>query len=101
MGARKNQQGVAALEALLIVVILAIIGLIGFKVMGARHSVDQISNQTDSSQQTTPQALRPSSDLPSLNTASDLNKAQQSLNAENPDDNSGDLSQIDSQLASF
>ena len=71
------QNGFAHLGALLLVVIVVLISLIGYKVWNDR-------NATVSS--TTPASM--AQQIPAINNTSDLNKAQSTLNNENVD---GDL----------
>ena len=97
MKIRKNQLGVAAVEGLLILVILVLIGLVGYKVTQTRNSVDQSNNVIDS--QTTGQTVQDS--VPAINNAADLNKASQALDKVNPDDSGADSSSLDQNTASL
>jgi hypothetical protein len=56
----KNQQGFAVLESLLILVIIAIIGGIGWYAIHTKHQTDKILSQADKISQSTP-SLAPSS----------------------------------------
>lgn len=95
MKVRKNQSGFSGVEVVLLLVIVAIIALVGYKVYTTSNSTNNLNDQSASEQ-----VAQPSSTSP-INSTSDLNKAEQELDQVNPDDNSADSAQLDSQLSSF
>lgn len=94
----KTQAGFAAVEAFLVLVVLAILGFAGYKVFNAKSTVDQTDENVSSSQSSSTSV---SKDIPVVNSTDDLNKVQQSLDKENPDDTAGDSAQLDGELAAF
>jgi cytoskeletal protein RodZ len=93
----RNQSGVASLELGLLLVLVAIIGFTGYKVYQSRQNVNSVTEttlQTSSSQKS---LSSDTSQVPPVNSTSDLDKAQSALDKENPDDNSTDVSQLNSQ----
>ena len=58
MGIRKNQFGFGAVEVVLIVVILGIIGGAGYYVMKANKSIDKTNDSTAASSAPTPTAKK-------------------------------------------
>lgn len=93
---RKNQSGIVVLELLLILLGLALIGFVGYRVYDARKAADKQFDQSTS--QSVPVE---DSNTPEIKNATDLNEAEQSLNQINPDDSDSDASQLDSQIDSF
>lgn len=97
---RRNQFGVSAVEGLLFLVIVAIIGFTGYTVYQSRQNVNSVTDsalETSNSQKSNDDT----SATPTVNSASDLDKAQVALDKENPDDNSADVNQLTSQTADF
>ncbi|HSX27154.1 MAG TPA: hypothetical protein VLG25_00025 [Patescibacteria group bacterium] len=96
---QKNSLGFAAVEGILIAVILAAIGLVGWKVYSTKNSTDEINSNTAAVLQ---QPASSTADVPSINKTSDLDKAEQALNQydSTPQDNS-DSGQLDQQLSTF
>jgi len=100
MAKPKNNSGFAVLEGLLILAIVLIIGFVGYTVYHDRNNLNKLNEQSAAQQVAVPKASN-STALPStINNSSDLDKASSALNADNPDDNSSDISQLNSQ-ASF
>ncbi|MBI4033404.1 hypothetical protein HY379_00200 [Candidatus Saccharibacteria bacterium] len=99
MTKRRDSLGFTAVEAILIVVIAALIGLVGYKVYDTKNSTDKIASDTEAVVQQTPA----SNSVPgTINSAGDLDQAQKALDeldAASSDDE--DLSQLDSQLSAF
>lgn len=98
MKTRNNTLGFTAVEGILIVVILALIGLVSYKVYSTRNSTDKIANDTTAGSQ----VATNQSSLPTVSSTSDLDKAQTALvqNDTSSKDNS-DLTQLDNQLSGF
>lgn len=92
---RKNQEGFSGVEWLLVMVIVALIALVGYKVYTTSNSTNNLNDESASQQIAQPGSTT------SIDSASDLNKAEQELDQVNPDDNTADSSQLDSQLATF
>ncbi|MGA3150316.1 MAG: hypothetical protein ABSD10_01690 [Candidatus Saccharimonadales bacterium] len=98
----KNTYGFAALEALLILVLAAIIAFTGYKIYKDRNNTNKLNEQSAAQQVAVPKSTSSStSGVPSsIGSTSDLNQASQTLNSDNPDDNAADVTQLNSQ-ASF
>ncbi len=92
----RNESGFSPVETLLLVIIIAIIGVAGYKVYSTKSSADKLNQQSSSEQ-----VANPGDTTPPINSASDLNKAEQALDQVDPDENSADSAQIDSQLSAF
>ena len=95
----KNSYGFAVVEAVLIVVILAIVAIAGYKVYTTKQSTDKVNSDTAAvSQQTNPV----SATIPAVNKTSDLDRASQALDQydSSTQDNS-DSSLLDQQLSVF
>lgn len=99
MAKLKDNPGFAAMEGLLILVILAIVGFAGYKVEQARNNTNKLNQESASQQVAVPSS---GAGVPSVvNSTSDLDKAASALDKDNSDDNSADVSQIDSQSSAF
>lgn len=89
---RKNEDGFSAVEWLLLLVILAIVALAGYKVYTSSNTTNNLNDQSASQQVAQPATF---------NSTSDLTKAEEQLDQVNPDDNNADSAQLDSQLSGF
>ena len=99
MKTRKGSLGFTAVEGILIVVILALIGFVGYKVYSTRSSTDKITSETTTGSQ---QSAGPSLVPGVINSVSDLDKAQQALdNSDTSSQDNSDTAQLDSQLSNF
>ncbi len=96
---RNTQHGFSAVEGLLVLVIVGIVGFAGYKVFNAKNSLDQ-SNDSVSSQQSGSNVYKVP-EAPTIDSASDLTKAEATLNQVNPDDNNADSIQLNDQLNGF
>ena len=97
-----NNSGFAAIEGLLILVIVVIIGFVGYKVEKTRSDTNKLNEQSAAQQVAVPKSNTSSTGVPpSIKSTSDLTKALNVLNTDNPDDNSADLTQVDSQASAF
>src|SRR5438105_13297046 len=97
MRLRKNQFGLAALEVVLLLLIAAIIGFTGYKVFKAKQVVDNVSQSAVQTSDSQKPLASPTAAVPAVNSTTDLDKSQQALDKENPDDNAADVNQLDSQ----
>jgi Tfp pilus assembly protein PilV len=97
---KNQQQGFAVIEGLLILVVVAVIGFGGYKVISANKAVDN-AHSSISTTQPQPVSANKAKTIPAVNKAADLNKVDQALNDLNPTDNSGDTAQLDRQLDAF
>ena len=96
---RSNNFGFAVIELVLVLVAVALIGVVGYKVYNTQKSVDKSTNNTEAVLEQTPTA---SSGVSTINTAADLDEVQSSLDElDAGDDDNNDLSQLDSELATF
>jgi Tfp pilus assembly protein PilV len=96
-----SQAGFSAVEAVLLLVILGIIGFAGYEVMNAKNSVSDADSSISTTQPSAATQQTRSDQIPAVNSAADLNKAEQSLDQMNLDDNSGDTAQLSTQTANF
>lgn len=97
-----KQQGFALLELVAVVVIIGLVALVGVKVYGA-HKDKALSNETTAT--TTASQTQVSSDqatVPQIKSATDLDKASQMLDQNDPDSsNASDSAQLDKDISSF
>ncbi|MBI2007937.1 prepilin-type N-terminal cleavage/methylation domain-containing protein, partial [Candidatus Saccharibacteria bacterium] len=94
MSVRQNKLGFTALELILVLVIVGLIGLVGYKIYNTQKENDRVTNNTEAVLEQTPTT---SSSVPAINSASDLEKAEKALagfDSTSADDE--DLSQLDS-----
>lgn len=99
MRTRKSQFGFTVVEFVIIVAVLAGIGLVGWLVYHKHHAT--VSSSTSNSATQSPVASNVSS-APTIKSASDLSKALDTLNQNDPTTaNSTDSSQLSSQLSTF
>ena len=100
MSDSRNKLGFAALELVLVLVIVGLIGLVGYKIYNTQKENDRITNNTEAVLEQTPTA---SSSVPAaINSAGDLEQAEKALagfDSSSADDE--DLNQLDSQLSAF
>lgn len=86
----KKQQGFAALEVLLVLVVVAVLGFTAWTYYN--HHQTAIAPESPTAQ------VQPS---PQINSLADLTTAENVLNQIDIDANSSDSSQLDSQLSNF
>lgn len=99
---QSKQAGAAALEIVLMAVIVLIVGLVGYFVIDAQKSADRQFNQSASSQPA--QQPSKSTDLPAaskIKSQDAIKAAEQELDSVNPDDSNADLGELDGQMAGF
>lgn len=98
MKARSNQIGFSVVELLLIVVVVAGLGFVGYFVYNRQQS-----ETLDSASSTKQQAAEVDSlEAPAVNSVSDLDEANQTLDQSDPEtSSSSDSNQLDSQLSGF
>jgi len=93
MKTRLNQYGFSVVEAVIAVIVLAVVGFGGYVVYQSRQA-DNTKSST--SQQTATE------DSPTVDSAADLDKVDATLDQTDPDgSNTNDLEQLDSQLDEF
>jgi prepilin-type N-terminal cleavage/methylation domain-containing protein len=101
MKVRTHQRGFSAVELVLAVAVLAVLGLVGYTVHNRQHKTTTAAITPTSSQKAaTPISSQAStiSPAPTVNSTSDLDKASQTLDQNDPAaTNSSDSSQLDSQ----
>jgi hypothetical protein len=93
---KNHDNGFAIVEGILILVIVGLIGLVGYKVYNTRSYVNK---QSQAPVTATPVSSNKLPTAPAVNSTKDLNSAEQSLSRLNTDDSSSDLSQLDSQVS--
>lgn len=96
MRIRNNQSGMAIVEAVLILVIVGLIGVVGYKVYSTKQNADESAVNSSAAQ-----AVTPAANVSKINSTADLDKAEQTLDATNPDDSTADLDSMNSQLNAF
>ena len=95
---RIKQRGFSGVEVVIIVVVLIVVGLLGYVFYNQLQQNKQSDTQTTSQQSSTGDE----SSVPAITTASDLDKATETLDAINLDtDNSNDIKQLDSTTSQF
>lgn len=85
----KKNLGFSAVEIVLVIVVVALLGFIGYRVWSA--------NNVDTAQQAAPTASQTAGEAPQINNASDLNKASETLDNTNVNGNSS--GQLESELS--
>lgn len=96
----RRQYGFTALEALLILIIVGLVALIGYKVYNTKQVADKSANSAVSVIENTPVA---ESNIPStINTADDLTKAEKVLDDyDSSQTDNSDLTKLESELSAF
>lgn len=89
-----NQAGFTLIEAVLLIAVLAIVGVIGLRV----YNNNQTAPETAATEKTSAKAPE-DKPAPQIKTTADLTKAENTLDAVNPDADDG--AQLDTQLAAF
>ncbi len=97
----RNNFGFSAVEALMIVAILGVIGLIGYNIaMNTIYKDELVTNiGTIVKQQS-----KTATDVPqaqNINSVSDLQKAEEALDSIKLDETDADITQLDSHLSNF
>lgn len=96
----RNNLGFTAVELVLVLVVVGLIGLVSYKIYNTQKENDRITNSTEAVLEQTPTA---SSSVPAtINSASDLEQAEKVLadyDSSSSDDQ--DLSQLESELSAF
>jgi Tfp pilus assembly major pilin PilA len=96
-----KQKGFAFIELLLIVAVVAVIGLVGYKIYNDRSKTVTSESPTSSTSNKEP-ASATVSPAPAVQTSADLDKASQTLDQNDPATaNSADSAQLDKDSADF
>lgn len=97
---RLNKSGFTIVETILALVIVALIGLVGYKIYNTQKENDKITNNTEAVLEQTPTQ---SNDVPQvINSANDLEQAEETLDSYNASsDDNKDLSDLEAQLLAF
>jgi prepilin-type N-terminal cleavage/methylation domain-containing protein len=96
MKTQRNQRGFSAVELVIVIAVLAIVGLVGYRVISGRST----STSTTKSAATSENATASVSSAPAIKSTSDLDKAQQTLDQNDPaTSNASDSNQLDSSLS--
>lgn len=101
MSIRRNRLGFTALELVLALVIVGLIGLVGYKIYNTQKENDKITNNTEAVLEQTPTATNTA--VPAaINSTSDLEQAEKALaDYDSSASDDRDLTQLDSQLSAF
>lgn len=99
MTVKFKNHGFAVLETLLLIIIVALVGVVGYKIYNTNKSLDRTTRDTEAVLE---QPL-PDSKIPgTINTAGDLEAAEKALNDYGASgEDSNDLTQLESQLGAF
>lgn len=101
MRIRKQQSGFTVVELVAVVVIIAAIVAVGWWVYSQRNGNDKVADTRPTSSTQSPVANNVSK-APQINSTSDLDKALQTLNQNDPATaNAADSSQLSSQASTF
>jgi hypothetical protein len=93
---------VYALEGILILLVVAIVFFAGYKVHQARNYTNKLNQESAAQQVAVPKSSTSSTSVPAtVNSTSTLDQASNALNSDNPDDNSSDVTQLNSQAGAF
>ena len=96
----RNNFGFTVAEAVLFLVIIVLVGLVGYKVYNTKNSTDKIADNTTAGSE---QAATVDNSVPStINSTGDLDQAQRALDQyDSSGTDNNDLSQLDSELSAF
>jgi len=100
MSYQRNKLGFTVVETVLVLVIVALIGLVGYKIYNTQKSIDRVTNDTEVVLES-PISTN-AKEQSTINSASDLKEVESSLEelgASTEDDK--DLSQLESELSGF
>jgi hypothetical protein len=92
----RNQLGVAALEVVLLLLLVGIVGFTGYKVLESKQDIE---NSSQSAADTS--GNQPAKTSTSVGSVNELNNDLKELDQTNPDDNGADLNQLDKELSAF
>lgn len=93
-----KQRGFSGVEVVIIIVVLIVVGLLSYVFYNQLQQNQQSDAQTTSQQS----SATDESSVPAITTATDLDKATETLDAINLDaDNSNDIKQLDSTTSQF
>ncbi|HSX18257.1 MAG TPA: hypothetical protein VLE51_02810 [Candidatus Saccharimonadales bacterium] len=99
MSRSKNNLGFTVVETVLVLVIVGLVAFVGYKVYNTKNSTDQVASDTTSGSQL---AAKNTSAAPTINSTSDLDKAQKALDQNGtPTADGSDLSTLNGELANF
>lgn len=101
MKIRNNQSGFSAIELVIILVIVCVLGFVGYSVYDRQqnNTSDTGSNQQASEQSSTASDVKPA---PEINSTSDLDTASDTLEQTDPSgSNNTDAGQLDNELSAF
>jgi prepilin-type N-terminal cleavage/methylation domain-containing protein len=97
MKTRSNQSGFSAVELITVVLVIAVLGFVGYSVYNRQHKTDTAVTTTSQTPADTGTGSKVGA-APGINSTSDLNKALNTLNQNDPDTaNSSDSSQLSAQ----
>lgn len=95
----RNQAGFTPLAFVLILAILGVIGFAAYQVYSSQQTNTPPAENTTTTQQAAEGDSVP--EAPQINSAEDLDKAEQTLDKINPEDSSADGAQLDQQTSDF
>ncbi len=99
MNTAKNQRGFSAIEATILVLVIAGLGFVGYMVYDRQQ--DEAATDATTSQQTASSAATSDEEsVPEITSIDDLTKAEQALEAASAED-SDNSTQLDAELAAF
>lgn len=101
-----NSRGFSALEGLLVIAVVVILGLVGYNVYNRQHKADDTATTASQPSTTSNGGSATASDVASgpsdIKSTSDLDKAAATLDQTDPGgSNNSDSSQLSSQASSF
>ena len=98
MRSRSNQVGFSIIELVIVIAAVVLLGVLGFVMYGRLQGNKPATTSEASDQSTTASGIALA---PSVNSTDDLDAAQAVLDKTDPDNNTTDTGQLDSELAAF
>lgn len=93
---KTTKQGFSAVEIVLVLAVVVVVGFIGYTVAQNTIFKDSTLDNVNMSETATDVPT-----VPEINESSDLNEITETINGINLDDDSGDISELETQLSEF
>lgn len=102
MKSRANQTGFSAVELVIVFVVLAVLGFVGYTVYSRQQDKKTTTNNTSQQTNDEPAIANDVPSAPEVNSASDLDKAASTLDQTDLNtSNDADVSKLDGELSAF
>jgi|SRR4051794_9486096 Na+-transporting methylmalonyl-CoA/oxaloacetate decarboxylase gamma subunit len=99
----QTEAGIVAIELILLLILVVVVGFVGYKVLHASATVEDSNANIDSSQPVLKEKkasrVQPAVQAPEVKSTSDLDKADKAVDQVNPDASNADSAQLNQQLS--